>query len=80
MKKYIKIHSSLVGLGVGFLNFYFLFYSWGMSWEISFACAFALGYLASSALEIFTGIIDQDDFDIDEAKEISSAAAEFEEK
>jgi len=80
MKKYIKIHSSLVGLGVGFLNFYFLFYSWGMSWEISFACAFALGYLASSALEIFTGIIDQDDLDIDEAKEISSAAAEFEEK
>ena len=80
MKKYIKIHSSLVGLGVGFLNFYFLFSSWGMSWEISFACAFALGYLASSALEIFTGIINQDDLDIDEAKDISSAAAEFEEK
>ena len=43
MKKYFKIHSSFVGLGVGFVNFYFLFDLWEISWEISFVIAFIHG-------------------------------------
>ena len=35
--------SSLLGIGVGFLNFYFLYSLWGITWEISFAIAIALG-------------------------------------
>ena len=80
MKKYIKIHSDLLGVGIGFLNFYILFYSWNISWEISFAVAFTLGYIASSAIDFYAGIISQDDLDIDEAKEISDAIEEFERK
>ena len=33
--------SSLLGVGVGFLNFYFLYFLWGITWEISFAIAIA---------------------------------------
>ena len=80
MKKYIKIYSPVVGVGIGFLNFYVLSFSWKISWEISFAVAFSLGYLASSAIDFYAGIIYQDDLDIDEAKEISDAIEEFERK
>ena len=80
MKKYIKIYSPFVGIGIGFLNFYVLSFSWEISWEISFAVAFTLGYLASSAIDFYVGIIFQDDLDIDEAKEISDAIEEFERK
>ena len=52
MKKYIKINSELLGVGIGFLNFYILFYSWNVSWEVSFAAAFALGYLANKLLDV----------------------------
>ena len=80
MKKYIKIYSPVVGVGIGFLNFYVLSFSWEISWEISFAVAFTLGYLASSAIDFYVGIISQDGLDIDEAKEISDAIEEFERK
>lgn len=55
MKKYIKIHSHAVGVGVGFLNFYVLYYLWEISWAISFVIAFSLGYLASCGLDIYAG-------------------------
>ena len=79
MKKYIKIHSDLLGVGIGFLNFYILFYSWNISWEISFAVAFILGYLASKFLDIYMGKMTQDDLDNHEAKNISKAMNDFEE-
>ncbi|MFL2712842.1 MAG: hypothetical protein ACJ0FL_02470 [Gammaproteobacteria bacterium] len=79
MKKYIKIHSDLLGVGIGFLNFYILFYSWNISWEISFAVAFILGYLASKFLDIYMGKMTQDDLDNHEAKNISKAMDDFEE-
>ena len=80
MKKYIKIHSDLLGVGVGFLNFYILFYSWNISWEISFAVAFILGYLASKFLDVYMGKMTQDDLDKHEAKEVSKAIDDFETK
>ena len=79
MKKYIKIHSGLLGVGIGFLNFYILFFSWNISWEISFAVAFILGYLASKFLDIYMGKMTQDDLDNHEAKNISKAMDDFEE-
>tara|TARA_S200000501_G_scaffold96363_1_gene89670 strand:- start:277 stop:522 length:246 start_codon:yes stop_codon:yes gene_type:complete len=79
MKKYIKIHSDLLGVGIGFLNFYILFFSWNISWEISFAVAFILGYLASKFLDIYMGKMTQDDLDNHEAKNISKAMDDFEE-
>ena len=79
MKKYIKIHSDLLGVGIGFLNFYILFYSWNISWEISFAVAFILGYLASKFLDVYMGKMTQDDLDNHEAKNISKAMDDFEE-
>ena len=78
VKKYIKMHSDLVGVALGFLNFYILFYSWGVSWEISFAVAFSLGFLVSKALDIYVGKFTQTDLDEHEAKEISDAASNFE--
>ena len=33
MKKYIKIYSPFVGVGIGFLNFYVLSFSWEISWD-----------------------------------------------
>ena len=80
MKKYIKIRSDLLGVGIGFLNFYILFYSWNISWEISFAVAFILGYLASKFLDIYMGKMTQDDLDNHEAKEVSIAVDDFETK
>ena len=80
MKKYIKIRSDLLGVGIGFLNFYILFYSWNISWEISFAVAFILGYLASKFLDIYMGKMTQDDLDNHEAKEVSIAVDVFETK
>lgn len=68
--------SSLLGVGVGFLNFYFLYSLWGITWEISFAIAIALG--------LFVGfILDEYYFQEHkntEAKNISKAVEEFEEK
>ena len=53
-----------------------LYYSWHISWGISFAIAFGLGYLASAFLEQYVG----DKLDKAEAKELSDAVEEFEEK
>ena len=78
MKKYFKIHSSFVGLGVGFINFYFLFDLWEISWEISFVIAFILGHLAGNALDIYAGGISQTELDKKEAKEISRKINSFE--
>ena len=72
------MHSDLVGVALGFLNFYVLFYLWGMSWEISFAVAFSLGYLATKALNANAGKLTPMDLDNYEAKEISDAASNFE--
>jgi hypothetical protein len=80
MKKYIKLHSELLGVGIGFLNFYILFYLWEISWEISFAAAFTLGYLASKFLDISVGKMSKDDLDKEKAKEIYKAISNFENK
>jgi hypothetical protein len=80
MKKYIKLHSELLGVGIGFLNFYILFYLWEISWEISFAAAFTLGYLASKFLDIYVGKMSKDDLDKEKAKEIYKAISDFENK
>ena len=80
MKNFIVLHwselSQGIGVGIGFFNFYVLYYSWNVSWEISFAIAFGLGYLASAFLEQYVG----DKLDKAEAKELSDAVEEFEEK
>jgi len=78
MKKYFKIHSYLVSVGVGFLNFYFLFYLWEISWEISFVIAFLLGHLAGNGLDIYAGKISQAELEAKEAKEISKNINSFE--
>ena len=80
MKKYIKLHSELLGVGIGFLNFYILFYLWEISWEISFAAAFTLGYLASKFLDIYVGKMSKDDLDKEKAREIYKAISDFENK
>lgn len=80
MQKYIKINSELLGIAIGFLNFYILFYSWSISWEISFAVAFASGYIASKFLDVYTGKMSKEDLDKEKAKEISNAINDFEKK
>ena len=80
MKKYVIMNwaeiSQSIGVGFGFINFYVLYYSWQVSWEISFAVSFVLSYLASVFLEHSAG----DRLDKAEAKELSYAVEEFEEK
>ena len=68
--------SSLLGVGVGFLNFYFLYSLWGITWEISFAIAIALGFLVSFSLDEYYFKKHNDA----EAENISKAVEEFEEK
>ena len=80
MKKYIKIHSHAVGVGVGFLNFYFLYNLWEISWIISFFIAFSLGYLASTSLDIYAGKMTYADIEKHEAKKISDDVDDFESK
>lgn len=80
MKQYVIPNwaeiSQGIGVGIGFINFYVLYYSWQVSWETSFAVAFVLGYLASVFLE--HSVVDR--LDKAEAKELSDAVEEFEEK
>ena len=80
MKKYVIMNwaeiSQSIGVGIGFINFYVLYYTWQVSWEISFAVSFVLSYLASVFLENSVG----DRLDKAEAKELSDAVEEFEEK
>ena len=68
--------SSLLGVGVGFLNFYFLYSLWGITWEISFAIAIALGLLVGFILDEYYF----QEHKNTEAKNISKAVEEFEEK
>ena len=66
--------SHALGVGIGFLNFYILYFSWDFSWGISFAVAFALGFLASKAFDNYLS----KKFEKNEAKRITGAAEEFE--
>ncbi|MFL2716149.1 MAG: hypothetical protein ACJ0FF_01925 [Gammaproteobacteria bacterium] len=66
--------SHALGVGIGFLNFYILYFSWDFSWGISFAVAFALGFLASKAFDNYLS----KKFEKNEAKRITDAAKEFE--
>jgi len=66
--------SHALGVGVGFLNFYILYYSWDFSREISFAVAFSLGFLASIAFDDYLN----KQFYKNEAEKITNAAEEFE--
>ena len=68
MRKYFKIHSSFIGIVVGFVNFYFLYGLWKISWEISFIVAFILGHLAGNALDIYPGKISQAELDAKKQK------------
>jgi len=68
--------SSLIGVGVGFLNFYFLCFLWGITWEISFAIAIALGLLVGFILDEYYF----EEHKNAEAKNISKTVEEFEEK
>ena len=80
MKKFYGIKlselSHFMGVGVGFLNFYVLYYSWDFSWETSFAVAFVLGCLFSGVFNHYVG----NEFDKREAEKISEAVEEFEDK
>ena len=80
MKKFIVLHwselSQGIGVGIGFFNFYVLYYSWNVSWEISFAIAFVLGFFASKALDHFLAR----DFIKHEAKKFSEYVKGFEGK
>ena len=78
MKKYFKIHSIVIGAGIGFLSFYFFSKLWEISWEISFLVAFAAGYIAGSTLDIYTGKVTQADLERQEAKKVSEAIDSFE--
>ena len=79
MKQYFKIPSYFIGIGVGFVNFYFLFELWKISWEISFVISFILGHLTANALDIYAGKISQVELDSKKAKEISINTSNFEE-
>ena len=68
--------SSLIGVGVGFLNFYFLYFLWGITWEISFAIAITLGLLMGFILDEYYFVEQKNE----EAKNISKTVEEFEEK
>ena len=80
VKKFVVMNwteiSEGLGVGIGFINFYVLYYSWHISWGISFAVAFGLGYLASAFFDDYVG----DKLDKTEAKDLSDAVEEFEEK
>ena len=75
VKNWTEISQGL-GVGIGFINFCVLYYSWHISWGISFAVAFGLGYLASAFFDDYVG----DKLDKTEAKDLSDAVEEFEEK
>ena len=68
--------SSLLGVGVGFLNFYFLHSLWGITSEISFAIAIALGFLVGFILDEYYF----ENHKNEEAENISKTVERFEEK
>ena len=68
--------SSLFGVGVGFLNFYFLYFLWGITWEISFAIAIAFGLLVGFILDEYYFKNHKNE----EAENFSKTVERFEEK
>jgi hypothetical protein len=66
--------SHALGVGIGFLNFYILYYSWNFSWEVGFAVAFTLGFLASITFDYCLS----KKFEKNKVKRITDAVEEFE--
>ena len=80
MKKYIKINSELLGVGIGFLSLYITFFLWNMSWGVSFVISFTFGFFSSKFLDVYAGKINGEDLDKERATEISKTVNDFEKK
>ena len=78
MKKYIKINSELLGVGIGFLSLYITFFLWNMSWGVSFVISFTFGFFSSKFLDVYAGKINGEDLDKERATEISKTVNDFE--
>ena len=78
MKAYIKINSELLGVGVGFLSFYIIFFLWNVSWGISFVISFTFGFFSSKFMDVYAGKISVEDLDKEKATEISKTVNDFE--
>ena len=78
MKKYIKINSELLGVGVGFLSFYIIFFLWNVSWGISFVISFTFGFFSSKFMDVYADKIRVEDLDKEKATEISKTVNDFE--
>ena len=78
MKKYIKINSELLGVGVGFLSFYIIFFLWNVSWGISFVISFTFGFFSSKFMDVYADKISVEDLDKEKATEISKTVNDFE--
>ncbi len=80
MKKYININSELLGVGIGFLSFYIIFFLWNMSWGVSFVISFTFGFFSSKFLGVYASKINGEDLDKERATEISKTVNDFEKK
>ena len=80
MKKYININSELLGVGIGFLSFYIIFFLWNMSWGVSFVISFTFGFFSSKFLDVYASKINGEDLDKERATEISKTVNDFEKK
>ena len=78
MKKYININSELLGVGIGFLSFYIIFFLWNMSWGGSFVISFTFGFFSSKFLDVYASKINGEDLDKERATEISKTVNDFE--
>ena len=78
MKKYININSELLGVGIGFLSFYIIFFLWNMSWGVSFVISFTFGFFSSKFLGVYASKINGEDLDKERATEISKTVNDFE--
>ena len=78
MKKYININSELLGVGIGFLSFYIIFFLWNMSWGVSFVISFTFGFFSSKFLDVCASKINGEDLDKERATEISKTVNDFE--
>ena len=78
MKKYIKINSELLGVGIGFLSLYITFFLWNMSWGVSFVISFTFGFFSSKFLDVYASKINGEDLDKERATEISKTVNDFE--
>ena len=80
MKKYININSELLGVWIGFLSFYIIFFLWNMSWGVSFVISFTFGFFSSKFLDVYASKINGEDLDKERATEISKTVNDFEKK